>query len=177
MLIEVLREKRHSFEELITEQNKAEYLLGLLFSLITAVFAWRAVPGLIRFGYACLTATLVAASAIIWWTGRRGRTVLDPSLSLRDYHLALLALYDQRIRFLKSVKYWYTIPLLGSAGLVLLPAAARYFPAPWGVLLLGLVLVGAWVGIWHLNDIRRVSAIETKKRQVNEMLSRLGDVR
>jgi len=177
MLSSVLKEKRQSFEELIAEQNKGEYTFGLPWAVITALCAWRATPGLIQFGFAGLTVTLLAASAITWWSGRRESSVPDPSLNLRDYHLALVALYDRRIRLLKSVKFWYGIPLLAGGGLVLLPAATRYFPSPWGGLLLGLALTGAWIGIWHMNDIRGVSGIEAKKAQVDELLSRLGEDR
>jgi hypothetical protein len=56
-----------------------------------------------------ITGGLVVVS-YLWWQHRRS-SPLDPSADGRAYQAALLDRLDGQIRLLKSIRYWYLLPL------------------------------------------------------------------
>ena len=55
----------------------------------------------------------------LWWQHRRTRPV-DPSADALTYQSALLKRYDNQIKLLRTVKYWYVLPCYAFTMIVLL---------------------------------------------------------
>jgi hypothetical protein len=167
LLIALLREKERGFRRAIAADLSGELLFALSFGAVTAAMAWRASTPSLSLGFGMISATLLVASAIIaFW---RRRIVREPSVdaSISEHHAALLRVYDSQIRFLRSVKWWYGLALLGG-GMFVLNEAIRGTGVPHlGALVL---VVLAWLAIWYKNDIREVRQIEALKSEVAELL-------
>lgn len=177
MTVQLLREKQRSLRDLVRGQNLAEYVLSLAFAPLTALAAWKARASIIQLGYGIMTVMLIASAVVIWVNDRGMNLFRDIDLNVAEYHRKLIRLYDRRIRFLKSVKFWYAIPLFFGASLVMLPLFVRILPSPWGILSLSGLLLAAWLGVWHMNDIRRVRELRRRREEVQkliEQMDRLG---
>lgn len=173
MIVRLVQEKQRSLLDLVRGQNLAEYLLALGFAPLAALAAWKVAEPLVQLGYLILTATLMAGTVVMWASERRTRVTHRFDLNVRENQRLLLRSYDRRIRFLKSVKYWYAMPLFFGASLVLVPIALRILPGLWGILLpLGLIL-GAWIAVWHMNDVRRVADLQQRKDEVQKLLDEM----
>jgi hypothetical protein len=172
MNIQLLREKHRSLRDLIWGQDLAEYVLSLAFTPLTAFAAWKAKASVIQFGYGIITIVLVAGAFIIWLNERGLRFDYFDS-NVTEYHRRLLQLYDRRIRFLKSVKFWYAIPLFTAASLVMLPLSTTILAMPWGFVLLSVLLLIAWLGVWHMNDVRRVGELRRRREEVQQLIEEM----
>jgi len=173
MITILLQEKRRSFHYLVQGQNLAEYMLTLALAPLTALAAWKADVLVIQLGYQILTVTLVLGAAVIWLNDRKAHVGGKIELSVREYHEELLESYERRIRFLKSGKYWGAIPLFFGASLVILPALGRVLPSPWDIVMLSALLLVAWIGIWHMNDVRRVADLRQMKDEIQTLLEQM----
>lgn len=173
MTVQVLREKQRSLRDLISGQDLAEYLLSLALAPLTALSAWKARASVMQLGYAIMTVMLVGATVIIWVNERKTRSFGRIDSNVMEYHRRLLELYDRRIRFLKSVKFWYAIPLFFGAGLAVLPLSLRVLPPPWGIVLLSGLLLIAWIGVWHMNDVRRVGELRRRREEVESLIEQM----
>jgi hypothetical protein len=147
--------------------------LALGFAPLTALAAWTVAEPLIQLGYLILTATLVAGTVVMWVSERRATMTHQFDLNIRENQSLLLHSYDRRIRFLKSVKYWYAIPLFFGASLVIVPIALRVLPGLWGFLLPFGLMLGAWIAVWHMNDVRRVADLQQRKDEVQGLLDEM----
>jgi hypothetical protein len=173
MIVRLVQEKQRSLQDLVRGQNLAEYILALGFAPLTALAAWIVAEPLIQLGYLILTVTLVAGTVVMWVSERRTRTTHQFDLSVRENQRLLLHSYDRRIRLLRSVKYWYAMPLFFGASLVLIPIALRTLPGLWGILLPFGLMLGAWIAIWHMNDVRRVGDLQQRKDEVQRLLDEM----
>ena len=173
MITRLVQEKQRSLHYLVRGQNLAEYILSLALAPLTAFAAWTADVFVIQLGCVILTVTLVLAAAVIWLNERKARVGERIELSARKYHQELLESYERRIRFLKSVKYWYAIPLFFGASLVFLPASGRVLPSPWNIVVLAALLLVTWIGIWYMNDVRRVVELRRMKHEVQTLLEQM----
>ena len=173
MMLLLLREKQRSLRDLIQGQNVAEYLIALILAPLTALMAWKARPAILQLGYGIVSTELIAGSVITWLNDRRSKPFRDIKLDVREYHRRLLDFYERRIRFLKSVKFWYALPLFSGAALVLLPLAARSLPGPWGIVIIAALLLIAWIGVWHMNDVRRVGELHRRREEVLRLMEQM----
>lgn len=173
MTIQLLREKQRSLRDLIWGQDLAEYMLSLALAPITALAAWRAKAPIIQLGYGIATIMLVASAVIIWVNERGTSRFHDIDSNVLEYHRRLLQLYDRRIRFLKSVKFWYAIPLLFGVSLVMLPLFVRILPLPWGIVLFSGLLPIVWLGVWRMNNVRRVGELRRRREEVQRLIEQM----
>ncbi|MCW5979170.1 MAG: hypothetical protein KIT09_13930 [Bryobacteraceae bacterium] len=174
MTIQLLREKHRSLRDLIWGQDLAEYVLALAFAPLTALAAWTAKASIVQAGYVIMTLMLLASTAIIWISERGIRRYPHLDVSALEFHRRLIESYERRIRFLKSVKFWYAIPLFFGASLVLLPILRHALPGPWGIVTLYGLLLIAWLGVWHMNDVRRVGELRRRRDDVQGLLDRMN---
>jgi hypothetical protein len=172
MMIRLVQEKGKSFQDVVREQNRGEYLLALALGPLTALAAWKANTAIFQIGYLLLTVTLIAGCTVTWLYHRKERSLADAGSSVREYHRQLLDVYDRRIRFLKSVKFWYAIPLLSGASMVLFPLWTRNGNL-WVLWMPVTLMVLVWVGMWHFNDVRRVGQVRRKRHEVEELLAQI----
>lgn len=95
----------------------------------------------------------------------REQTV-DPSMDSRSYQTALLDRYDRQIVLLKSVRYWYVLPIWSNT-IALVAAKAK---SPWG-LRAGGFAAGMTVfcaGIIWLNEVYAVRRLLVERNRIAE---------
>ena len=109
-MLEIVQKKMQKFDRMIAWRNRLECIAA---AAVAIFFTWTAVhaPNIVMKA-GCL---VVAGGAawIIFYMLRYGSTgaAIDPSENLANYTQALVGRYDHQIRLLKSVKYWYLLPM------------------------------------------------------------------
>jgi hypothetical protein len=101
------RASMRRFDRLVARRNVVETVTAIA---LLAFFGWRVAAGDDRLGagvsFACVSFVIV----YLWWRHRHA-IVLDATASAQAYHAALLARIDQQIALLRTVPYWYLLPL------------------------------------------------------------------
>ena len=138
-------------------------------------FSWfglRAHEALMRIG-----ALVIAVSAlwIIYFLLRYGKTAVnpDPSQNLLGYTRALIERYDHQIRLLKSVKYWYLLPmyvglLIISAGVFLQRAKGRNLD--WRDFAGPVLYSAIFAAVWWLNEVSAVGRLRKQRARLLSMI-------
>jgi hypothetical protein len=136
IMLRIVQEKQRSLQDFLRGEDTANYLLALLAPL-TAVYIWlRPIP-MMQLGNLILTLTLISGGVVTWINNRRARPLLKIDLSIREYQSLLLQFYDQQIRYSKSIKYWYAIPISLGISLAGYPILRHFLLSPpWSILLL-----------------------------------------
>ena len=174
MILRLAQEKQRSLFDLLREQNMTAYILTLAFAPLTGIAAWRARQMVFQLGYLIMTATLVAGALVVWLNARKARAAAGIDLNTLQHHQRLLRFYDSRIRFSRSIKYWYAIPLFSGAGLVLYPAGEHFLGRPWGIAVTVGFLLLSWIGVWHMHDVRGAADLRRRKDEVRQLLDEMG---
>jgi hypothetical protein len=95
------------FDQKVFWRNFREHVAGLV---VMVIFAGQLMLGNDRrtaaIGLLCVGFVMV----YLWWTHRR-LGPLDPAADLATYRATLLRRYDDQIRLLRTVAYWYLAPL------------------------------------------------------------------
>jgi len=101
------RASMRRFDRLITRRNVIESLAaaGVLFW-----FGWNFVIGYQRLSNALSFASVSFVIAYLWWQHRHA-VGLDAAADAEAYHAALLGRLDHQIALLRTVPYWYLLPL------------------------------------------------------------------
>jgi hypothetical protein len=95
------------FDQKIFWRNAREYAAGIV---LLVVFAVQFGMGHDRIGALIGIVAVGFVMAYLWWKHRDLRP-LDPAADVASYRAALLARIDDQIRLLRSVPYWYLLPL------------------------------------------------------------------
>ena len=153
-MLALVQKKLRRFDRTVTVRNWLECVAGIA---VVVFFLWTAarVPDpVVKIG-----SLVVAAGAawIVFYVVRYGNSseTVDPSQDLTSYTRALAARYDHQIRLLKSVKYWYLLPiyiglLIATAGLFLERAKAGTLG--WRDLWGPAIYTALFAAIWWLNE-------------------------
>jgi len=175
MMIKLLQEKQRSFRDFVSGDDYAGYMIILMCAPLAAFGAWKAHPLiLMQLGYLIWTVMFVVGAAVVWISERKSRALCGIDLSIRAYHRELQQLYERRIRFLRSIKYWFTIPFIFGMFLVLSPIAGRILAKPWDIFLIIGLMVLFWLAVWYQNDFRGVKRIQARKSEVDTLLDQLN---
>jgi hypothetical protein len=120
--------------------------------------------------------TIVALSGIwiVYYILRHGGGPkrLDPGMGLSVYNQLLRENYEQQIRLLRRVKYWYLLPpyigiVIGNIGVWFQQTSEGHNPGVRLASLLGLAFVTLIFGvIWILNERYGVRHLERLKREL-----------
>lgn len=167
-LVEFVQKNAVEFDRKVSNRNLRECLAALV---VTGLFAWmgtHAVNTLQRTGL-----LIVAASGIwiIFFILRYGRAAApaNPGQDLSAYRHNLAARYDQQIRLLNSVLYWYLLPpwiglMLNSAGLMLrdLHRGATISPD----VISAVIYTVVFAFVWWLNAGPAVARLREKRTQI-----------
>jgi len=162
----------HRFDRSIFWRNFREYAAG---GVMLIVFAGSAALG---HGRIVPLVGVVAVSFVLgymWWKHRNLKP-LDPTADARAYKAALLARYDRQIQLLRSVRYWYFLPLYVWI-LAATVANALHRPAhlsPWAHAIslaasLGFV-TALYVWLLRLNERHAVRRLAEAKKQAESLL-------
>jgi hypothetical protein len=175
-ILALVQKKIRHFDRMIAVRNLLECIAA---GLVAIFFGWlglRTHDLLMRTGF-----LVVAAGAlwIIYYLLRYGNTSVsaDPSQNLVDYTRALVGRYDHQIRLLKSVKYWYLLPMY--VGLLITSAAlsldrAKAGRLGWGDLAIPALYTAVFAGVWWLNE---VAAVGRLRKQRAKLLAMTADIR
>ena len=175
MILRLVQERQKSLLDLLREQNMSMYVFSLSFAPLAAVCAWNARPlPWMACGYLLMTAALVAGAAIVWLDARKALATLRADLSTREHQQRLLQFYDSRIRFSKSAKYWYVLPLFLGAGLGGYPIGVYLLGRMWGTVVLAGFLLFCWIGGWHMHDVRVVADLRRRRDGLQELLDEIN---
>jgi hypothetical protein len=162
------------FDRKIFWRNLREYIAGgilLIVFLSSALVRNRIVP-VPWIGVAAVAFVL----GYLWWKHRELKP-LDATADARAYKAALLARYDRQIQLLRSVRFWYFLPLYVWIVAATL-ASALHRPArmsPWAHLIslaaaLGFV-TALYIWLAWLNERHAVRRLAEAKEQARSLLS------
>lgn len=167
-LVKLVQEKTQRFDRQIFRRNLRECIAAVVVSIIFGVFAFRATDALGRTGFIIIAA---AGLWIIFFILRYGRALAppDPGLDLDGYRHALVEKYDRQIWLLKTVKFWYLLPLW--IGLVLADAGALRYQSHhgglgWYSFLAPVIYTAGFALVWWLNEVKGVSQLRTARSRV-----------
>ena len=164
-MLEIVEKKMQKFDRMIAWRNRVECIAA---AAVAIFFTWTAVhvPNILM-----KAGSLVVAGGGVWiiyYMLRHGnvKATVDPSKNLANYTQALVERYDHQIRLLKSVKYWYLLPmyvglLILSMGISLQRAKEG---APAWLDVIGPALCTLVFGvIWWLNEVPAVRRLRNER--------------
>ncbi len=167
-MLEIVEKKMQKFDRMIAIRNRVECIAA---TAVVIFFTWTAfhAPNIVM-----KTGSLVVAGGAAWiifYMLRYGKAkvTVDPSENLANYTQALVGRYDHQIRLLKSVKYWYLLPMYIGLLIMSLGIAMQTAPAgiPVWVDLIGPAICTIVFGIiWWLNEVPAVRRLRTERAQL-----------
>ena len=95
------------FDQKIFWRNAREYAAGIV---LLVVFSGQLLIGRDRIGALIGIVAVGFVMAYLWWK-HRGLHPLDPAADVTTYKAALVARFDDQIQLLRSVPFWYLLPL------------------------------------------------------------------
>jgi hypothetical protein len=150
------------FDQTLFWRNAREYAAGIV---LLVVFVGQLVIGDDRVGALLGIGSVGFVIGYLWYK-HRGLQPLDPAADAIAYKTALLARVDDQIRLLRSVTYWYLLPLSLPS---LWQAMHVWDKSPWAAAL-SLAVVGALFGFLRwLNVTAGVGALLATRANVESM--------
>ena len=150
------------FDQQILWRNFREYAAGLV---LMVVFAGQIALDDDRLGGAIGLACVGFVMTVLWWKHRHLEP-LDPAADLSVYRRALLQRFDDQIRLLRSVPFWYLSPLFGPS---LWNAVSQWHQVRWMALVPLAVLLAVFVFIGWLNIKVAVRGLREARDQLAKM--------
>jgi hypothetical protein len=138
------RASMRRFDRLIARRNVVESAAA---AGVLTWFGWSFAAGHDRVSNGVSFACVSFVIAYLWWQHRHA-VVVDATASAEAYHAALLARLDQQIGLLRTVPYWYLLPLYVP---VALQAVAVWPKSPAATVVFVVVTTGCYVAIGVLN--------------------------
>ena len=138
------------FDRTVFWRNLREYLAGLV---LMGVFGGQVVAGLNPLRNAINFVCAAFVMGYLWW---RHRDVPrpDPAADARAFQTAMLERFDRQIRLLRTVRYWYLLPLYVPCVLQSVDAWQR---RQWGAAVAMMIVVT--VAYWFLARLNERAAV------------------
>ena len=166
-IMEVVQRKIRHFDRAIALRNLLECIAAVA---VAVFFVWSA----FRMPNAVMkTGSIVVAAGAVWivyYLLRHGQAApaADPSQDVMGYTRCLIERYDRQIRLLKSVKYWYLLPLY--LGLLILSAGrlvdAKSGRLGWWGLGEPAVISAVFAAVWWLNEVAGVGWLSKERARL-----------
>lgn len=153
------------FDQKVFWRNAREYAAGIV---VLVVFSGQLVTGFDRVGALVGILAVGFVLTYLWWR-HRGLHPLDPASDVAAYQAALVARYDDQIRLLRSVPYWYLLPLYFP---LLWMARNVWHKSPAAAVVSLFVILAFYVGIGWLNVVVAVRSLRVARDRVESMLSK-----
>jgi hypothetical protein len=153
------------FDQKIFWRNAREYAAGII---LLVVFSGQLVAGFDRIGALIGIASVGFVMAYIGWK-HRGLQPLDPASDVAAYKAALLARYDGQIQALRTVPYWYLLPLYAWP---LWIATQIWRKSPAAAIVELLVILALYAGVGWLNAVFGVRGLRAARDKVESMFPR-----
>jgi hypothetical protein len=138
------RASMRRFDRLIARRNVVETVAAcgvLLF------FGWRLAAGDDRLANGLSFGCVSFVMAYLWWQHRR-QAIVDATADAGAYRAALLARLDRQIGLLRTMPYWYLLPLYVPP---VLQGAPLWHKSPAGTIVYFVVVTAVYVAIGVLN--------------------------
>ena len=152
------------FDQTLFWRNAREYAAGIV---LLVVFLGQLVVGDDRIGALVGIGSVGFVLGYLWWK-HRGLQPLDPAADASAYKAALLARVDDQIRLLRSVTYWYLLPLSLPT---LWKAMYVWDKRPWAAVLSLAVVVVFFAFVRWLNVRLGVGALLAPRATVESLCS------
>ena len=152
------------FDQKVFWRNFREYAAGIV---LMVVFAGQVALGYDRIGGAIGLVSVGFVMAYLWWT-HRGLQPLDPAADLAAYRAALMERFDDQIRLLRTVPYWYLLPLFMPC---LWQTVRMWDHQRWLVLIPLIGFLAAFAFIGWLNVGPGLRALRAARSRVEAMLA------
>jgi hypothetical protein len=150
------------FDQKIFWRNFREYAAGLILMVIFAGQVMLGKEGRTgAIGFVCVGFVMV----YLWWTHRQ-LGPLDPTADIATYRAALLKRYDDQIRLLRTMPYWYLVPLFVPALSVAASTWQRSRGLTWVFIA---VVAAAYVFIGWLNVRVGVGVLRSARAKIASM--------
>ena len=150
------------FDQKIFWRNAREYAAGVV---LLVVFVGQLGFGRDRIGATVGIVSVAFVMVYLWWK-HRGLQPLDPASDLAAYKAALVARYDDQIRLLRSVPYWYLLPL---CVLPLWIASNAWHRSPASAVVSLLIVFALYAGIGWLNVVAGARELRIARDKVESM--------
>lgn len=150
------------FDQTLFWRNAREYAAGIV---LLVVFVAQLVMGHDRAGALVGIGSVGFVMVYLWWK-HRGLQPLDPAADLIAYKAALLARVDDQIRLLRSVTYWYLLPLSLPT---LWQAVHAWDRSPWAAAMLIAVVATVFAFVRWLNVTAGVGALRSTRANIESM--------
>ena len=150
------------FDQKVFWRNFREYAACLILMVIFAgqvILGKESRTGAI--GFLCVGFVMV----YLWWKHRR-LGPLDPTADIATYRAALLKRYDDQIRLLRTMPYWYLAPLFVPALSVATSVWQRSRGMAWGLVA---VVAAAYIFIGWLNVRVGVRVLRLARANIESM--------
>jgi hypothetical protein len=167
-IMTLVQKKIRKFDRMIAIRNLRECIASVV---VAAVFGWQALRA---DDWLTRTGTLVVAVGSLWivyYLLRHGRTSVgvDLSQSVLGCARVLVQRYDDQIRLLKTVKYWYLLPMY--AGLLIVSAGqvAQGIKAGgirWPVFAGPVFYTAVFAVFWWLNEVHSVGRLQHERAKL-----------
>ena len=153
--------KVERFDRQIFLRNAVEYAAGAV------VLIWSSAQALQGSRRAFLMIAGVLFVLGYMWSKQRGLKPLDPSADARSYQTALLKRFDDQLRLLKQVRYWYLLPLYPP---MVWTAVLGWSRNPWGALAELTLVTVLFAAVAWLNEVYGVRKLKADRARVEAML-------
>ena len=172
-MLALVQKRTSRFDRIITIRNAVECVAAGIVATFFLVNAVRTHEVLQRTGSLVIA---VGALWIIFYVLRYGKADpnVDPSQTLTGYTQALASRYDYQIHLLRSVKYWYLLPLyvgllIASAGILLghLRAGSLSLKDFWGPAF----YTAVFAAVWWLNEVYAVGRLRKERTRLLSLTS------
>jgi len=168
MTLQLVREKGRTLHEFLRGGDTVSYML-LVFVPVLILNAWR--WRMFRLGNLVLAITLAAMGVVTWINARRASAALENDWDLRAYQENLLHFIDERIRYLRNVKYWFGIPFLFGLSILAYSIAHHFTANAWSIL----AITSVWFPfgycvLWYCIEKKGVVDLKRRRDDVESLL-------
>jgi hypothetical protein len=150
------------FDHMLFWRNAREYAAGIV---LMVVFLAQFALGHDRIGAVVAIVSVGFVLGYLWWK-HRGLQPLDPAADVIAYRAALLARIDDQIRLLRSVTWWYLLPLSLPP---LWQAGHAWKRSPWIAAFMLAVVAAVYAFLRWLNVTAGVRALLATRKKVESM--------
>jgi hypothetical protein len=160
-LVRELSSRVTHFDRKIFWRNFREYAAGLVVLIWSGFMAFRGNRPSIG-----MALGVSFVMAYLWWQHRKLRQP-DPSTNVLVYEKALLERFDNQIRLLSRVRYWYLLPLY----IPIIWMTVEWLPRHgWGAIFNLAIVTAAFVFIGWLNEKMAVGQLKEARAKVSAMM-------
>ena len=156
------RASMRRFDRLIARRNVVESVAA---AGVMAFFGWNAAIGRHPVANGLSLACVAFVIAYLWWR-HRGTVEPDPAATAEAYHAALIAGLDRQIDLLRTVWYWYLLPLYVPP---VLQAAYLWEKSRAAAIVLLTVVTACYVGLGVLNTRIGIRRLLTERARLEAL--------